>query len=148
MDPALVWLRSLPRRNGRQRFVDVHPLPHGLGHGGAVQLGFRGVGVPLPPPLRGVSSDFGEPVTRWLPLPPPAVDVVSSTSWSSHSFASSSVVRRGSSSSTSDTCISLGPGLSALRPDEEGLPRVHERARCAHGLQCKLIPFGIVIFIC
>ena len=148
MDTALVCLRSLPRRHGGQRVVDVHPLPHRLGHGGAVQLGFRGVGVPLPPPLRGVSSEFGELDIRWLPVPPPAVDVVSSTSWSSNDFASSSVVRRGSSLSTSDTCISLGPGLSSLRQDEEGLPRVHERARCAHGLQCKLIPFGILIFIC
>jgi hypothetical protein len=48
MDPTLVWLCSLPRRNGEHCVVDVDPLPHRLGPGGSLQLGLCKVDFPLP----------------------------------------------------------------------------------------------------
>ena len=50
---------------------------------GSVQLGLCSVGFSLPAALRGLSLDFVLIVTWWMHVPAPAVDVGSSTDWTS-----------------------------------------------------------------
>jgi len=53
----------------------------------------------------------------WFYLPTEALDVVSSPSWTAHSWRSSGMVCSGQPSSPSDVCPSLGPGESPLQQD-------------------------------
>jgi hypothetical protein len=134
MDPTLIWLCSLPRRNGGHCVVDVDPLPHRLGPGESLQLGLCSVGFPLPSALRGVSAVFIVSLTWWVCVPTPAVDVVTASSCLSRGAGSSRLVPSAERTSTADVGVPVGPGDSSLCEDGAGVQRVHGRATQANGL--------------
>jgi hypothetical protein len=129
VDPTLVWLCSLPWRNGGHYVVDVDPLPHWLGLGGSLQLGLCSVSFPLPPTLRGMSAVFTVSLTWWVCVPTPAMDVVVASSCSSYGAGSSWLVPRSARTSTADVGVPVGRGDSSSREDRAGIQRVHGRSR-------------------